>query len=61
MSCLLIVGCVQAFALLIGYLILRLTFPPRILGMLLAVAGLGSLTNSFANFHSLAFASLECT
>jgi hypothetical protein len=39
----------------IGYLIRRSTFLPRILGTLLAVAGVCYLTNSFANFLSLPF------
>ena len=42
--------------LLIGYLICRSSFLPRILGALMAVAGACYLTNSFANFFSPAFA-----
>lgn len=42
--------------LLIGYLIFRSAFLPRILGGLMAIAGLCYLTNSFANLLSPAFA-----
>jgi len=42
--------------LLIGYLILRSTFLPRIIGALMAVAGLCYVTNSFLNFLVPAFA-----
>jgi hypothetical protein len=45
------------YCLLIGCLILKSTFLPRILGALMALAGLCYLVNSFANFLSPSFAS----
>jgi hypothetical protein len=42
--------------ILIGYLIVRSTFLPRMLGVWLALAGVCYLTNSFANFLAPAFA-----
>ena len=44
------------YNVLTGYLILKSTFLPRILGALLAIAGFGYLINTFANFVSPAFA-----
>lgn len=40
----------------VGYLFFKSAFFPRILGALLAIAGLGYLTNSFTSFLSPAFA-----
>jgi hypothetical protein len=42
--------------LLLGYLIFKSTFLPRVLGVLMAIAGLCYLINSFANFLSPPFA-----
>jgi len=46
-------GC---YNFLIGYLIIRSTFLPRILGVLLALSGVCYLVNCFANFVAPAFA-----
>lgn len=45
------------YCLLIGYLTFRSAFLPRIVGVLMAIAGLCWLTNSFANFLSPPLAS----
>jgi Domain of unknown function (DUF4386) len=45
-----------SYNLLMGYLIFRLTFMPRILGMLLAISGLCYLINCLANFLAPGFA-----
>jgi hypothetical protein len=44
------------FSILIGTLVLQSTFVPRILGVLMAIDGLGYLTVSFATFLSPPFA-----
>ena len=44
------------YCLLIGYLIFRSNFLPRILGILVAFAGIGHLTGTFANLLSPVFA-----
>ena len=44
------------YNVLTGYLILKSTFLPRILGALLAIAGIGYLINTFATFLAPDFA-----
>jgi len=44
------------YCLLIGYLIFRSAFLPRVIGVLLAIAGACYLINSYANFLAPAFA-----
>ncbi len=44
------------YCLLTGYLIFKSTFMPKVVGALMMFAGVGWLTNSFANFLAPAFA-----
>ncbi len=44
------------YCLALGYLILRSTFMPRVIGLLLLIEGLGYLINSYANFLAPGFA-----
>jgi len=44
------------YGLSLGYLVFKSTFLPRIIGLLLAIAGLAYLTSNFANFISPSFA-----
>lgn len=44
------------FSILIGYLVIKSTFLPRVLGVLMAIDGLGYLSFSFATFLSPPFA-----
>jgi hypothetical protein len=44
------------YCLSIGYIVVRSTFLPRVVGVLMAIGGLCYLTNSFASFLSPSFA-----